>query len=118
MATSKIGKQAGVIGAGMAGLAAAGAIADYFEQVIVLERDRLPDQAVPRLGALQSRHLHGLLPGGQRALTDLFPHSSEIWWMPVRCRFEWQVKFVSRFRVSVRSHSAISAGSSTARPAR
>jgi 2-polyprenyl-6-methoxyphenol hydroxylase-like FAD-dependent oxidoreductase len=74
MAARKIGKQAVVIGAGMAGLAAAGAVADYFERVIVLERDRLPNQAVPRAGTPQSRHLHGLLPGGQRALTDLFPH--------------------------------------------
>ena len=74
MAAIKIGKQAVVIGAGMAGLAAAGAVADYFERVIVLERDRLPNQAVPRPGAPQSRQLHGLLPGGQRALTDLFPH--------------------------------------------
>ena len=74
MAARKIGKQAVVIGAGMAGLAAAGAVADYFERVIVLERDRLPNQAVPRPGAPQSRQLHGLLPGGQRALTDLFPH--------------------------------------------
>jgi 2-polyprenyl-6-methoxyphenol hydroxylase-like FAD-dependent oxidoreductase len=74
MAARMIGKQAVVIGAGMAGLAAAGAVADYFERVIVLERDRLPNQAVPRPGAPQSRQLHGLLPGGQRALTDLFPH--------------------------------------------
>jgi 2-polyprenyl-6-methoxyphenol hydroxylase-like FAD-dependent oxidoreductase len=74
MAGQKLGKQAIIIGAGMAGLAAAGAVADYFERVIVLERDRLPNQAVPRPGAPQSRQLHGLLPGGQRALTDLFPH--------------------------------------------
>ena len=74
MADRKIGKQAVVIGAGMAGLAAAGAIADYFERVIVLDRDRLPSQAAPRPGVPQSRHLHGLLPGGHRALTELFPH--------------------------------------------
>jgi 2-polyprenyl-6-methoxyphenol hydroxylase-like FAD-dependent oxidoreductase len=74
MAGRKIGEQAVVIGAGMGGLAAVGALADYFERVIVLERDCLPNQAVPRRGTPQSRHLHGLLPGGQRALTDLFPH--------------------------------------------
>ncbi|WP_051334743.1 FAD-dependent monooxygenase [Bradyrhizobium sp. Ai1a-2] len=74
MAGKTIGKQAVVIGAGMSGLAAAGALADHFERVIVLERDRLPSQAVPRTGTPQSRHLHVLLPGGQRALTDLFPH--------------------------------------------
>ena len=74
MAARKIGKQAVVIGAGMAGLAAAGAVADFFERVTVLERDRLPNEAVPRRGTPQSRHLHALLPGGERALTDLFPH--------------------------------------------
>ena len=74
MAGKQIGKKAIVIGAGIAGLSAAGALADHFERVIVLERDCLPGQAVPRSGTPQSRHLHGLLPGGQRALSDLFPH--------------------------------------------
>jgi 2-polyprenyl-6-methoxyphenol hydroxylase-like FAD-dependent oxidoreductase len=74
MAGQKLGKQAIIIGAGMAGLAAAGAVTDYFERVIVLERDRLTDQALPRSGAPQSRHLHVLLSGGRQALTDLFPH--------------------------------------------
>ena len=67
-----IGKQAVVIGAGMSGLAAAGALADYFERVLILERDCLPSRPVPRPGTPQSRHLHVLLPGGQRALSDLF----------------------------------------------
>lgn len=70
MSARKVGKQAVVIGAGMAGLAA---VAGYFERVVLLERDRLPKQAAPRRGAPQSRHLHALLPGGERALTDLFP---------------------------------------------
>jgi 2-polyprenyl-6-methoxyphenol hydroxylase-like FAD-dependent oxidoreductase len=73
MAGQKLGEQAIIIGAGMAGLAAAGAVTDYFDRVIMLERDRLPDRAVPRSGAAQSRHLHVLLPGGRQALTDLFP---------------------------------------------
>jgi heterodisulfide reductase subunit A-like polyferredoxin len=38
---AQIGKQAIVIGAGIAGLTAAGALADYFTQVTVLERDTL-----------------------------------------------------------------------------
>jgi 2-polyprenyl-6-methoxyphenol hydroxylase-like FAD-dependent oxidoreductase len=68
-----IGKRAVVIGAGMSGLPAARALADHFEEVIVLERDSLPAEATPRLGAPQSWHLHGLLGGGQRALGALFP---------------------------------------------
>jgi glycine/D-amino acid oxidase-like deaminating enzyme len=45
-----IGKQAVVIGAGMGGLAAAGALADCFEQVFVLERDTLPSEPAYRVG--------------------------------------------------------------------
>jgi 2-polyprenyl-6-methoxyphenol hydroxylase-like FAD-dependent oxidoreductase len=73
MAGAMIGRQAVVIGAGMSGLAAAAALSDYFEQVVVLERDALPANAIPRPGAPQGRHLHALLAGGQRALGDLFP---------------------------------------------
>ena len=37
MASTLIGKQAVVIGAGMSGLTAAGALAEGFDQVVVLE---------------------------------------------------------------------------------
>jgi 2-polyprenyl-6-methoxyphenol hydroxylase-like FAD-dependent oxidoreductase len=73
MTSSLIGRQAVVVGAGMAGLPAARALADYFEHVVVLERDTLPPGASHRLGAPQSRHVHALLGGGQRALGELFP---------------------------------------------
>jgi len=73
MATTLIGRQAVVVGAGMAGLPAARALADHFEHVVVLERDTLPLEASHRSGAPQSRHVHGPLGGGQRALGDLFP---------------------------------------------
>src|SRR5712691_6605791 len=45
MISSPIGKRAVVVGAGMGGLTAAGALADRFEQVLVLERDALPADA-------------------------------------------------------------------------
>jgi 2-polyprenyl-6-methoxyphenol hydroxylase-like FAD-dependent oxidoreductase len=73
MASEIIARQAVVIGAGIAGLAAARALSDHFEQVVVLERDRLADGPVHRPGTPQSRHAHGLLVGGQRALSELFP---------------------------------------------
>jgi 2-polyprenyl-6-methoxyphenol hydroxylase-like FAD-dependent oxidoreductase len=57
----------------MGGLAAAGALAEHFERVVVLERDTLPMDAAHRTGTPQSRHVHGLLAGGQRALGELFP---------------------------------------------
>jgi 2-polyprenyl-6-methoxyphenol hydroxylase-like FAD-dependent oxidoreductase len=73
MVSHFIGKQAVVVGAGMGGLTAAGALAEYFERVFVLERDTLPPDAAHRAGTPQSRHIHGLLAGGQRALGELFP---------------------------------------------
>src|SRR6516162_9563385 len=73
MTSSLIGKQAVVVGAGMAGLPAARALADYFEQVVVLERDTLPVGASHRTGTPQGRLTHLLLGGGQRALGELFP---------------------------------------------
>jgi 2-polyprenyl-6-methoxyphenol hydroxylase-like FAD-dependent oxidoreductase len=68
-----LGKRAIVVGAGMGGLAAAGALVDYFEHVIVFERDRLPSEAAHRAGTPQARHVHVLLAGGQCAFESLFP---------------------------------------------
>jgi 2-polyprenyl-6-methoxyphenol hydroxylase-like FAD-dependent oxidoreductase len=73
MKSTLMGKQAVVIGAGMAGLAAAGALVHGFEHVVVLERDKLPREAAHRAGTPQARHVHGLLLSGQRALSELFP---------------------------------------------
>src|SRR3954468_21477406 len=73
MASKPVGRQAVVVGAGMGGLAAARALAEHFEQVVVLERDALPSDAAHRAGTPQSRHLHVLLAGGLRALNELFP---------------------------------------------
>ncbi len=70
---SRIGRQAVVIGAGMAGLGAARALAEFFERVIVLENDALPKESADRPGTPQSKHIHALLAGGLQALGRLFP---------------------------------------------
>ena len=62
-----------VLGASMAGLAAARVLADAYERVTVLERDALPAGAAHRKGVPQSRHAHALLAGGRVALEQLFP---------------------------------------------
>ena len=72
MTSTLIGRRAVVVGAGMGGLPAARALADYFEHIVVLERDALPLDPSPRNGTPQARHTHALLAGGQRALGDLF----------------------------------------------
>jgi 2-polyprenyl-6-methoxyphenol hydroxylase-like FAD-dependent oxidoreductase len=73
MASTLSGKRAVVVGAGMGGLAAAGALADHFDQVVVLERDALPSEPAYRAGTPQARQAHALLLSGQRALSELFP---------------------------------------------
>jgi 2-polyprenyl-6-methoxyphenol hydroxylase-like FAD-dependent oxidoreductase len=62
-----------VIGAGMAGLSIARALASGFDRVTVVDRDRLPTGPDARRGVPQSRHLHLLLPAGIAALETLFP---------------------------------------------
>ena len=66
-------KHAIVIGASMAGLLAARVLSDHFEQVTIIERDRLPQGAASRKGVPQGQHVHALLAKGEAVLTELFP---------------------------------------------
>ncbi|MFJ7219142.1 FAD-dependent oxidoreductase [Amycolatopsis sp. NPDC098790] len=69
----RLGKTAVVLGGSAAGLCSAGALAPYFDRVLVLERDRLPAGAEHRRGVPQSKHPHFLLNSGRRAIGALFP---------------------------------------------
>ena len=60
-------------GASMAGLLAARVLSEFYESVIVVERDVLPAGAVQRRGVSQGQHLHMLLTRGLSHLVDLFP---------------------------------------------
>jgi 2-polyprenyl-6-methoxyphenol hydroxylase-like FAD-dependent oxidoreductase len=70
---AKLGEHAAVLGASMAGLVAARALAEFFETVTVVERDALSDTADHRRGVPQGRQIHGLLLSGAQALEELFP---------------------------------------------
>lgn len=69
----KVGEHAVVLGASMGGLLAARVLADAYERVTVVERDRLPSHAEDRRGVPQGRHAHGLLAGGAHAIEELMP---------------------------------------------
>ncbi|REE95061.1 NAD(P)/FAD-dependent oxidoreductase [Thermomonospora umbrina] len=71
------GRRAVVIGGGISGLTTAVVLAGHYERVTVVERDRLPDGPGFRGGVPQSRHLHALMGGGQRALDGLLPGFTE-----------------------------------------
>jgi 2-polyprenyl-6-methoxyphenol hydroxylase-like FAD-dependent oxidoreductase len=66
-----------VCGAGLAGLTAARALTDSFERVIIIERDELRDEPLPRAGVPQGRQVHTLLPGGRAALDQMLPGFSD-----------------------------------------
>ena len=70
---SKLGEQAVVCGAGMAGLLAARVLSEFYGTVTVVERDKLPDAADQRRGVPQGRHFHVLWSRGADELARLFP---------------------------------------------
>ncbi|MFH8404156.1 NAD(P)/FAD-dependent oxidoreductase [Streptomyces sp. NPDC018019] len=70
-------RHAVVIGGGLAGLLAAGALLGHADVVTVVERDRYPAGHAFRKGVPQARHLHVFLSGGVRALEELLPGTGQ-----------------------------------------
>ena len=66
-------KNAIVIGGSIGGLLAARALADYFENVTVLDRDVLAKHTQVRKTAPQGAHVHVLLESGKDIVENLFP---------------------------------------------
>ncbi|MFJ9776319.1 FAD-binding monooxygenase [Kitasatospora sp. NPDC101157] len=66
-----------VIGGGLAGVVAAWALRGFAERILVVERDRYPDEPVFRAGVPQGRHAHLVLEAGHRALEELMPGINE-----------------------------------------
>jgi 2-polyprenyl-6-methoxyphenol hydroxylase-like FAD-dependent oxidoreductase len=115
MTNSLIGKQAVVLGGSMAGLAAARALSNHYEKVIVIERDTPAAEAAPRKGTPQSHHAHALLKSGENALNKLFPKftdnviangahqidfSADVKWFHAG---NWKMRYQSDFKVLVQS---------------
>ncbi|MGH9626768.1 MAG: 2-polyprenyl-6-methoxyphenol hydroxylase-like oxidoreductase, partial [Bryobacteraceae bacterium] len=72
-ARGSLRKHAVVIGGSIAGMIAARILSDHFEKVTVFERDGNLDDARPRPGVPQARHLHVLLNRGLEICESLFP---------------------------------------------
>lgn len=67
-------ERAVVLGCGMAGIAAAAALRNHFEDVVVIERDEIPQQPEPRRGVPQHAQLHNLLTCAQSNFEYLLPN--------------------------------------------
>jgi 2-polyprenyl-6-methoxyphenol hydroxylase-like FAD-dependent oxidoreductase len=70
-------RRALVIGASVAGLLAARVLNERYAEVVLLERDALPDRPSPRKGTPHAVHPHGLLARGRQILDELFPGFTE-----------------------------------------
>jgi len=71
-------RRAIVLGASIAGLLTARVLCGRFAEVVLLERDELPERSAPRKGAPHAVHPHGLLARGREILETLFPGFSDV----------------------------------------
>ncbi|MEH7308343.1 FAD-dependent oxidoreductase [Neobacillus drentensis] len=107
MSTTKsfLGEKALVIGGSIAGLLAARVLSDFYEEVLLIEKDQMGKKEWTRTGVPQGSHGHALLKSGEEILTELFPgivdeliadgsvksdFASELAWNHHGC---WKVKF-------------------------
>ncbi|WP_399895694.1 FAD-dependent monooxygenase [Streptomyces sp. BBFR51] len=67
-----------VLGGGMAGLLAAGVLADHVDEVVVVEGDQYPDEPEARRGLPQGHHNHLFMKGGADALDELLPGTTDL----------------------------------------
>ncbi|MEH7374005.1 FAD-dependent oxidoreductase [Neobacillus drentensis] len=70
---SFLGKRALVIGGSIAGLLAARILSDFFEEVLIIEKDQKREKHLTRTGVPQGTHGHVLLKSGEEIFTELFP---------------------------------------------
>lgn len=65
--------KAAVIGGGFAGLVTARVLADFFDEVLILEQDELDEDTGIHPHVPQGKHAHGMLARGGQILERLFP---------------------------------------------
>ncbi|MEH7302920.1 FAD-dependent oxidoreductase [Neobacillus drentensis] len=70
-------EKAVIIGGGISGKLAARVLSDFFQEVLIIERDQKPEGPLPRKGVPQGEHIHALLHAGESGLESLFPGITE-----------------------------------------
>ncbi|MBR7831961.1 FAD-binding monooxygenase [Actinospica durhamensis] len=69
----RLGGRAVVLGGSMAGVLAARVLTEFYDEVLVVERDEVLGVSSPRKGAPHTVHAHGLHARGHLILEELFP---------------------------------------------
>ena len=72
-----MGKHAIVIGGSISGLLTARVLNAHFDQVTIIERDSVSEDAETRKGVPQGAHVHVIFEGGMKVIDRLFPKFSE-----------------------------------------
>ena len=72
MSHDVIARRAVVVGSGVAGLFSARVLSDHFDDVVLIDRDDVPDSPSTRDGVPQGKHFHALLSGGLNIANELF----------------------------------------------
>lgn len=70
-------KKAIVIGGGIAGMLCARVLSDFADEVLILEKELLPEDFTSRKGVPQGFHNHTLLDSGKKILNEYFPGFSD-----------------------------------------
>jgi 2-polyprenyl-6-methoxyphenol hydroxylase-like FAD-dependent oxidoreductase len=70
---NRLGEHVVVIGGSIAGLISARVLADYFDQVTILERDHIEPRPAVHKSTPQGNHLHAVAIGGLQVLSELYP---------------------------------------------
>lgn len=89
-----VGPRAVVIGGGIAGLAAASALAPHVASLTLIEQEPLPSAPTIRRHIPQAPHVHALLDSGRQALEALVPGLGaalrDAGSLPLRVRSQWR----------------------------
>lgn len=72
------GKRAVVIGASIAGLLAARVLSEHFQEVVLIDRDEIPQGSQGRAGVPQGLHAHAFVARGLLTLEELLPGSAQL----------------------------------------
>ncbi|QNI09405.1 FAD-dependent monooxygenase [Mycobacterium kubicae] len=97
-----------VLGAGMGGLLAARVLADFYDIVLMVERDSLPVEPVPRRGVPQDRQPHALTMRSTQILAELFPGILDQ--LLAAGAMVWNDGDLSRLRMAVGGHQFVDWG--------
>ena len=72
-----VGTRAVVLGGSVAGSLAARVLSEFYQDVVVIDRDTVLGVATTRKGTPHTRHAHGLHARGQLILEELFPNFTQ-----------------------------------------